>query len=164
MTNLRSISSKARILDVAGLALWLLITFGVAGFASQFVPGEWYQTLNKPTWTPPGWLFGPVWGLLYLSMSTAVWLVWRRYSRTKTVGPLVFYLAQLVVSGLWSWLFFGERMIGTALIDLLLLVLLVVVTLRLFLRIHRPAGLLMIPYLLWITFAAALNFQIWRLN
>jgi len=164
MTNLKLQSSRARILDVAGLAFWLLITFGVAGFASQFEPGDWYRSLAKPSWTPPGRVFGPVWGLLYLSMGIAAWMVWRQRPRTNTLVPLIFYLAQLAVNGLWSWLFFGQLLIGPALIDLLLLVLLVAVTVWLFLRVYKPAGFLMIPYLLWISFASALNFQIWRLN
>ena len=74
------------------------------------------------------------------------------------------YLLQLIINGFWSWLFFGRQMIGAAMVDLLMLVLLVILTLVLFLRVKRGAGLLLIPYLLWICFAAALNYQIWRLN
>lgn len=150
--------------DLLGLVVWLAITFGVAFTASQFEPGAWYGGIAKPTWTPPGWIFGPVWGLLYLSMAVAAWLVWRERANKPVGLPLVGYLLQLAVNGLWSWLFFGRQMIVTALVDLLVLVLLVIVTLVLFLRVKRIAGLILIPYLAWISFAAALNFQIWRLN
>lgn len=150
--------------DLAGLAFWVLLTFSVAAFGSQFQPGGWYQALAKPAWTPPGWVFGPVWGLLYLAMSISAWMIWRQRKTVKTFLPLAFYSAQLLVNGLWSWLFFGQQLIGAALVDLSLLVLLVAVTVRLFLRAHRPAGYLILPYLFWVSFAAALNFQIWRLN
>jgi tryptophan-rich sensory protein len=141
-----------------------MLTFSVAAFASQFEPGEWYISIAKPTWTPPGWLFGPVWAILYLSMSVSVWLVWRERSQTGVLLPLGAYLVQLLVNGLWSWVFFGLRMIGLALIDLLVLLLLIAVTFSLFLGIRRAAGVLLIPYLLWVCFAGALNFQIWRMN
>jgi len=157
-------SSPSRLADLAGLAFWLLLTFGVAAFGSQFEPGDWYLTLTRPSWNPPGWVFGPVWGLLYLSMSIAAWLVWRRRSQKPVALPLGFYLTQLLLNGMWSWLFFGERLIGTALLDLVLIVLFVAITTRLFMKTHKTAGLLLVPYLLWVSFAAVLNFQIWRLN
>ena len=150
--------------DLLGLLFWLLVTFGVAYIASQFEPGQWYGTISKPSWTPPGWIFGPVWGLLYLAMSISAWLVWRKAGRVSMSAPIGFYVSQLIVNGLWSWFFFGRQWIGVALIDLILLVILVAVTLVLFLRTDRRAGFLLIPYFLWICFAMALNFQIWRLN
>lgn len=156
-------SRHSRGTDLIGLAFWLLPTFAVAAFGSQFEPGQWYQNLNRPAITPPGWVFGPVWGLLYLAMSFAAWLVWRRRTGKETL-PLAFFLAQLLLNGLWSWLFFGQQLIGLALVDLLLLVALVAVTTRLFIGINRLAGALMIPYLLWVAFASVLNYQFWRLN
>ncbi|MDH4157913.1 MAG: tryptophan-rich sensory protein [candidate division Zixibacteria bacterium] len=156
--------ASKRILDLLGLAFWLVLTFGVAAFASQFEPGEWYTYLAKPSWTPPGWLFGPVWGILYLSMSLSAWLIWRQRSRRAVGLPLGFYLIQLAANGLWSWLFFGRQWIGLALVDLVILVCVVAITAAMFLRVRKIAGIMMLPYLLWICFAAALNFQIWRLN
>jgi len=150
--------------DLLGLLFWVLLTFSVAFISSQFEPGPWYGTIAKPSWTPPGWVFGPVWSLLYLSMSISAWLVWRHRAQKPVILALGFYVVQLIVNGLWSWLFFGRQIIGAALIDLLSLVLLVAVTLALFFRIDRKAGVLLTPYLLWICFAAALNLQIWRLN
>jgi tryptophan-rich sensory protein len=105
-----------------------------------------------------------VWSLLYLLMGISAWIVWRHRARVSVVFPLGLYVLQLIVNGLWSWIFFGRHMIGAALVDLLLLVLLVILTLVAFFRVDRKAGILLTPYLLWICFAAALNFQIWRLN
>ena len=150
--------------DLLGLAFWIVLTFSVAAFASQFEPSEWYRNIAKPTWTPPGWLFGPVWGILYISMSVSAWLVWRQQSKSAVSLPLGLYLVHLAVNGLWSWMFFGRQWIGLALIDLVALVILVAITTAMFLRIERTAGFLLIPYLLWVSFAAALNFQIWRMN
>jgi tryptophan-rich sensory protein len=153
-----------RLLDLLGLAFWVALTFGVAGFGSQFQPGDWYTSIAKPPWTPPGWLFGPVWGFLYLSMSVSAWLVWRKRSTSEAFLPLVLYLLQLLLNGLWSWLFFGRQGIGLALIDLIALVIMVAITAAMFLRVRRTAGYMLLPYLLWVSFAAALNFQIWRMN
>lgn len=150
--------------NLLGLAFWVVVTFSVAALASQFEPSEWYTNISKPAWTPPGWLFGPVWSILYLSMSVCAWLVWRQRHKTAVSWPLAFYLAQLAINGMWSWLFFGRQWIGLALIDLLALVILVVITVAMFLRVRKTAGLMLIPYLLWISFAAALNLQIWRMN
>lgn len=155
---------KKRTMNLLGLAFWVALTFGVAAFGSQFQPGDWYAHLAKPTWTPPGWVFGPVWGVLYIFMSVSAWLVWRQRSKTPVAVPLIFYLTQLAFNGAWSWLFFGRQWIGLALIDLIALVILVAITVELFQRVQKTAGFLLIPYLLWISFATALNFQIWRMN
>ena len=152
------------VVDLAGLLFWVAFTFAVAAFASQFEPGAWYRTLAKPGWTPPGWLFGPVWGVLYLAMGVSAWLVWRQRSSKNISRPLTLYVAQLALNGLWSWLFFGRQLIGMALVDLFLLVLLIAITITSFMKVSRPAGILLIPYLLWVCFATALNLQIWRLN
>jgi benzodiazapine receptor len=153
-----------RTTDLVGLAFWIVLTFGVAAFASQFEPGEWYQTIAKPSWTPPGWLFGPVWGLLYLAMSVSAWLIWRQRSTVKVSLPLALYLVQLFLNGLWSWLFFGHQMIGTALVDIIVLTLLIALTAMMFFRIRKAAGIMMLAYFLWVSFATSLNLQIWRLN
>lgn len=153
-----------RTTDLLGLAFWIAITFGVAAFASQFEPGAWYKTIMKPSWTPPGWVFGPVWGTLYLAMGISAWLVWRMRPTVNTTLPLALYLVQLSLNGLWSWLFFGRQLIGTALIDLIILLALIGLTMAMFMRIHKAAGFMMLAYLLWVSFATALNFQIWRMN
>lgn len=149
----------------SGLALipWLLLVFAAAAFGAQFTPGPWYAVLAKPDWTPPNWLFGPVWTALYLAMAVAAWRVAGRNSSLK-VTALILFVAQLGVNALWSWLFFGRHELGQALADILVLDLLVLICLLLFWRIDRLAGLLLAPYLLWIGYASALNWRIWQLN
>jgi len=150
--------------NVASLAVWLLLSFAVAAFGAQFEPGEWYRQLVKPDWTPPGWLFGPVWTFLYIAMAVAAWLVWRKGGMRRNIAPLGFYLLQLIFNGLWSWLFFSRHLIGIALIDIAALLATIIVTTALFMRRQRLAGILMVPYALWVSFATALNAQIFRLN
>jgi tryptophan-rich sensory protein len=136
----------------------------VAWFGGQFMPGSWYAALAKPSWTPPGWLFPPVWTFLYASMAVAAWLIWRGAERRGRVPALVLFFGQLVLNGLWSWFFFGEHLIGVALFDIVLLLVLILAATLTFWRLNRLAGILFIPYLLWVSFATALNFAIWRLN
>jgi translocator protein len=147
-----------------GLALWLVLCFGAAAFGSQFSPGEWYAELAKPAWTPPGWLFGPVWSVLYAMMGIAAWLIWKDAGFSGARVALGLFVFQLVLNAAWSWLFFGLQEPGLALVDIGLLWAAILATAVAF-RHHRPlaAGLL-VPYLLWVSFAAALNFEIWRLN
>jgi translocator protein len=137
----------------------------------------WYKTLNKPSWNPPGWLFGPVWTLLYLLMGVASWLVWHRSRQEKPAEAvlalpqeteektaLALYGAQLALNSLWSIIFFGFHNIGGALAEIAALWALIVATTARFYRLRPAAGLLLLPYLAWTTFAAALNATIWRLN
>ena len=150
--------------NLAGLAIFLIITFGVALIGARVQPGEWYAQLAKPSWTPPGWLFGPVWTLLYAAMAVAAWMVWKESGLRAGMIPLTAYAVQLLLNGLWSWLFFGRRLIGLALVDIICLFLAILVTMLLFRQVRPLAGLLLAPYLLWVGFASILNFQIWRLN
>jgi benzodiazapine receptor len=146
------------------LILSLVLVAAVAGFGSRFAPSPWYTDLAKPAWTPPNWLFGPAWTILYILMAVAAWLVWRQSEHPGTRSALISYIVQLILNGLWSWIFLGQQRIGLALLDLLILWIAVLATLILFLRVHRRYGLLLLPYLAWITFAGALNLAIWRLN
>lgn len=151
---------------VVSLALVAL----VAVFGRQFEPGPWYAELRKPGWTPPSWVFGPVWTLLYLLMAVAAWLVWRTRRplagarRAQATAALIAHGIQLGLNAAWSWLFFGERLIGLAAVELGLLWLAVLATTVLFWRTRPVAGALLVPYLLWTSYAGALNLQIWRLN
>ncbi|MBA4150434.1 MAG: tryptophan-rich sensory protein [Verrucomicrobia bacterium] len=144
------------------LVFWLAASVFVAFFGSMFRPGEWYADLNKPGWTPPSWLFGPVWSFLYLTMAIAAWLV------TRKVGfyslPVLLYSLQLLCNGLWSWIFFGQQEIGWALVDIGTLLVLLLLTTFYFWRVSKPAGLLLVPYVVWVSFATGLNFAIWRMN
>ncbi|MBD3278307.1 MAG: tryptophan-rich sensory protein [Candidatus Aegiribacteria sp.] len=137
----------------------------LAGFiGSMFPPGEWYQTLAKPSFNPPGYVFGPVWTVLYILMGVAAWLVIRKVGFANGRVPLMFFGFQLVLNALWSYLFFGRRLIGVAFFEIIVLWVLILVTLILFWRVRRLAGVLMLPYILWVSFASVLNFSLWRLN
>ncbi len=127
-------------------------------------PGAWYAELNKPDWTPPGWVFGPVWTILYAIMGVSTWLVWRRRHEAAVVWPLTAFGVQLVLNLIWSPLFFGLQRPDLAFFDIAVLLVAIVATIALFARVSRPAAVLLTPYLAWVLFAAALNFTIWRMN
>ncbi len=153
-------------LAVAGLVLWLGITYLAAaiGAAATTRAGAFYAELASPTWAPPGWLFGPVWSLLYTMMGIAAWHVWRLRGWRAARGALSLYLVQLGVNAMWSWLFFSWRLGAVAFVWILLLVALVLCLIHSFTRISRLAGRLLWPYLAWLVFAAALARAVWRLN
>lgn len=149
------------------LAWSFTATFTVAAIgalATRTSVHDWYPLLNKPSWTPSDTLFGPIWTLLYLLMAVAAWLVAESPDSARAFNALKWYGAQLLLNGLWAALFFGMRSPAFALIDVAVLWLLVVVTTVNFFRVRPVAGVLMIPYLLWTSYAAALNFAIWHLN
>lgn len=147
-----------------GLVFWVLLAFSAGWFGSQFMPGEWYRALAKPSWTPPGWVFGPVWSLLYLLMGVAAWLVWREGGLSKNAPALAAFLVQLALNALWSYIYFGRQAIGWALVEILLLDAAIIATLVLFWRRQPAAGILLVPYLLWTGFATVLLAAIWRMN
>lgn len=142
--------------------VFLALTFAVASFGAQFAPGAWYRALAKPAWTPPTWVFAPVWTVLYVLIAVAAWLVWLQRRRLDL--PLVLWLGQLALNGAWSWLFFGLERPGLAALDIVALLAAILVTMMAFARVSRPAALLLVPYALWVGYAAALNLAIWRLN
>ncbi|MCK6480111.1 MAG: tryptophan-rich sensory protein [Planctomycetes bacterium] len=146
------------------LAVFLLLSFGAAAFGARFAPGEWYVALRKPPWNPPGWVFGPVWTALYAAMAVAAWRVWRAAPPARARPALAAWAVQLVLNAAWSWLFFGLREPGLAFAEILALWAAILATTVLFLRRDRAAGWLMVPYLAWVSFAAVLNFVLWRLN
>ena len=150
-----------------GLIAAVLLCFAVAGVGgwvtTPSIPG-WYAGLAKPSWTPPDWVFGPVWSVLYLGMAVAVWLVWRQNGFSGATVPMVLFGVQLALNGAWSWLFFGIHSPGAALVDLVLLWAAIAATTVTFWRRSIPAAILLVPYLVWVSFAGALNFAIWRLN
>jgi translocator protein len=143
---------------------WLALCFAAAGTAGFVSIDGWYAALQKPSWNPPAWVFGPAWTVLYLSMAVAAWLVWRE-GGWKTQGrALGLFLVQWVLNALWTPLFFGLHRPGLAFAEITILWLVLAATLAAFWRIHKVAGALLVPYLAWVSFAAALNFAIWRLN
>ncbi|MDK1475809.1 TspO/MBR family protein [Streptomyces sp. 549] len=125
--------------------------------------GEVYASLDRPAWAPPSWLFGPVWTVLYGLIGVSAWLVWRRHGPAARTA-LVWWGVQLALNLAWTPLFFGAGQYGPAFVDIAALLAAVVVTLVLFLRLRRAAALLLVPYLLWVAFAAALNLSIWLAN
>lgn len=154
--------SKTR--DFAGLFGWVILAFTALAIGSQFMPDAWFAALAKPSWNPPNTVFGPVWTVLYAMMGTAAWLVWRRDGFRGGTPALALFLSQLVLNAAWSYLFFGAHRTGYALVDIIVLLVLIVILIRLFGRIDRRAGWLMVPYAAWVAFATALNTSIWQLN
>ena len=147
------------------LLLFLAVTFAAAGIGSIATAPNiptWYAGLAKPTWNPPNWIFGPVWTTLYISMAVAAWLVWRQGGLWQ--WPLALFAVQLALNAAWSWLFFGFHMPGAAFIEVVALFAAIAATTIAFWPKSMAAGILMLPYLGWVAFAAVLNFTIWRLN
>jgi translocator protein len=129
-----------------------------------FRPGDWYERLTKPSWRPPNQLFAPVWSVLYLMIAVSGWLIWRETGFVGATLPLAIYALQLVLNAAWTPLFFGLHRIDLGFFDIVLVWLSIVATIVLFYPIHSVAAMLLLPYLAWVTFAAALNFAVWRLN
>lgn len=148
---------------IAPLA-WVGLCFLTAWIGSRFSPGEWYAQLQKPSLTPPGYLFGPVWSILYLCMGIAAWLVWRRAAFSGARVALTLFVVQLVLNGMWSWIFFGMQRTGMAFAEILILWGMILATTLAFWRVSTTAGMLFLPYLAWVSFAAFLNYSIWQLN
>jgi tryptophan-rich sensory protein len=162
MTHARQLAAAAR---WTALAVALAICFAVAAFGARFAPGPWYAALAKPFWTPPNWIFGPVWTLLYTMMAVSAWLVWLRADGSGRVrNALLLFAVQLLLNGAWSWLFFGGHRMGLALAEILVLWAFILATTVAFWRIRRWAGILLLPYLGWVGFASLLNAALWWLN
>jgi tryptophan-rich sensory protein len=141
-----------------------LLCFAAAAFGGLFMPGEWYASLRKPPWNPPGWVFGPVWTALYTIMAAAAWQVWKRGGWAAQWRPLALFLVQLALNAAWTPLFFGLHWTGVAFAEIVLLWLAIGATLLAFRSVSRAAAWLLAPYLAWVSFAAVLNFTLWRLN
>lgn len=152
--------------QVFGLVAWLVATFIAAaiGSAASLQAASFYARLARPEWAPPSFVFGPVWTVLYVMMGIAAWLVWRIDGFRAARGALSLFLIQLALNALWSWLFFGWHLGALAFADVLLLWFGVLATLIAFWRLRPPAGWLLVPYLLWVSFAGVLNYSIWQLN
>jgi tryptophan-rich sensory protein len=151
-------------MDVLGAVGWLAIVFIAAWVGSRFLPDEWYRSIKKPSWNPPNWLFAPVWTVLYLLMALSAWLVWREYGFRSAALPLALFLVQLALNAIWTWLFFGRHRPNLALAEIAVFWLILVATIISFWGVHRTAAALLVPYLVWTSFATLLNFTIWRLN
>lgn len=154
--------------DVMGFMTFLVACAAAAAPGMRFTPGDWYARLDKPRWTPPDRMFAPVWTVLYFLIAISGWLFWSagaegdRRDEARSLLPLVVFMVQLVLNALWPVLFFALRLPGYAFAGILLLWCAIVATILLFAPLQPVAAWLLVPYLLWVTFAAALNFSIWR--
>lgn len=148
-----------------GAFLVLCLGLGaLGGVATAQSVGTWYQGLAKPPFNPPDWVFAPVWTTLYVLIAVAAWRVWRRRGLSGARIEFGVYAAQLALNLGWSFVFFGQRMIGAALVEIALLLAAIAVNGVLFWRLDRPAGWLLAPYAAWVAFAGVLNFALWKLN
>jgi translocator protein len=151
-----------------GLLVFLVIAFAAGGIGNLLQGAEVdtrYLALDRPVWAPPSWTFGVVWPVLYLLIGVAAWRVWLTAGGVAAASTaLGLWLAQLVVNAVWPGVFFGLGAFGPAVGVIAVLIVLVAATLVAFARIDRPAAGLLVPYLLWITYAAALNVAIWQRN
>lgn len=152
--------------QIIGFAVWILITFIAAaiGGAASINAASFYSQLVLPEWAPPSSVFGPVWTGLYVLMSISVWMVWRVDGVQAARGALSLFLIQLLLNSLWSWLFFGWHLGALSFIDILVLWFMIIATMIAFWHVRVIAGVLLLPYLLWVTFAMVLNYAVWQLN
>lgn len=147
---------------------WLVVSIAaplaVGALGGLVTDPSWYLELRRPAFAPPGWVFGPVWTFLYACMGTAAWWVWRARGWRGARGALTLYGVQLLLNAVWTPIFFGMRAMGWAMLDISLMLVAIAATLVAFYRIERRAGLLLVPYLLWVSFAAVLNWSLWTMN
>ena len=150
-----------------GLIAWIGICFlagAIGGLATTSSVTGWYAEINKPAWNPPGWIFGPVWSTLYLMMGVSSWLVWKNSSFQESKLALGWFVFHLLLNVLWSIVFFGLRQPGWAMVEIVVLWISIVIAIALFYRHSKLAAGLLVPYWLWVSFAAFLNFTIWSMN
>ncbi|MBN1625071.1 MAG: tryptophan-rich sensory protein [Deltaproteobacteria bacterium] len=152
--------------QVIGLALWFILVFAAAaiGAVASVESGAFYSQLVRPLWAPPPWLFSPAWTILYIIMGISAWLVWRVGGFRPAYAALSLFIVQLAVNALWTWIFFVWKQGALAFVEILVLWALILGTMIAFWRVRPLAGILLIPYLAWVTFASALTLTIWRLN
>lgn len=160
--------AKINLIDVLKLVLSLVICqiAGLVGsiFTMPAIP-IWYDTLDKPFFTPPNWIFAPVWSLLFTIIGISAFLIWRTGSKEKNVrNALGIFIIQLLLNILWSFLFFGLRSPLAGFIEIIVLWFAILLTIVKFYKISKLAGFLLLPYILWVSFALVLNFYLWRLN
>jgi translocator protein len=157
-------SSRSMRSQVLGFIAWLAVVFAAAsiGAIASIDAATFYSQLEKPSWAPPASVFGPVWSTLYALMGVSVWLVWRRPDVTRRA--LWLFAGQLAANALWSWLFFAWNQGALAFIDVLALLILIAATIVSFWRLNRLAAVLLVPYVLWVGFASALTWAVWRAN
>jgi len=157
-------TSRSPYSQLLGMLGWLLLALaaGAVGAIASVDASSFYAQLGKPWWAPPAAVFGPVWSALYVLMGVAAWLVWRSPGERR--DALRLFGAQLAANALWSWLFFAWHRGALAAIEVVILLALIAATIAAFWRSNRLAALLLVPYLLWVSFASVLTWTIWRSN
>ncbi len=152
--------------QIIGLIGWLMLTFVAAaiGSAASSESDLFYQQISRPEWAPPAWLFAPVWTILYILMGISAWIVWRVNGFRAAHIALSLFIIQLVLNALWTWIFFVWKLGALAFVEILILWALILCTAIAFWRVRVLAGIFLLPYLAWVSFASALTFTVWRLN
>ncbi|RYZ23764.1 MAG: tryptophan-rich sensory protein [Chitinophagaceae bacterium] len=140
------------------------VVAAAAGAITVTATGSWYQQIQRPSWNPPGWVFGPVWTLLYVLMGIALYAVWKSPDGPAKRRAIILWSVQLFLNFCWSLIFFGMHRIGAAFAEIVLLWIAILLTIFAFARISRPAAWMLVPYIAWVSFAAILTFTIWKLN
>lgn len=151
-------------MKIGGLVFWLALCFGAARLNAVFPPGDWYEGLVKPPWTPPEWTFAPIWITIYLLMSVSAWLVWQKRRVRGAYLALGLFVLQLLFNAAWSWIFFGMHLMLAALVEMAVLWFLVFATAMSFRPYSPAAAALLVPYLAWLVAAFSLNLGLWWLN
>lgn len=138
---------------------------GISGFFTATGVDSWYQTINKPSWNPPGWIFAPVWTTLYVMMGVALFLVWKSdSSEVLKKTAITLFTIQLVLNFFWSFIFFDQQQIGWALVEIIAMWIFILLTIFAFGNVSKLAAWLLVPYISWVSFATILNYTIWKLN
>ena len=142
-----------------------LIVGGTSGFFTATGVESWYQTIARPTWNPPGWIFGPVWTTLYVMMGISLFLVWKEDASVELKKiAIALFTVQLVLNFFWSFIFFNQHQIGWALVEIIAMWVFILLTIFAFAQVNKAAAWLLVPYISWVSFATILNFTIWQLN
>jgi tryptophan-rich sensory protein len=152
-----------KIIKAVGCVILAELIGGLGALFTYTAIPTWYATLNKPSFSPPNYLFAPVWTLLYALMGLALYLVWESKAKNKMWAYIVFY-TQLVLNFLWSFIFFGQKIPGLAFVEIIILWILILVNIVSFWRINKWAGIMLLPYIVWVSFASILNFALFKLN
>lgn len=149
---------------IVAIAIPLIIGLSGGAFTASAIP-TWYAQLQKPSWQPPNWLFGPVWTTLYLLMGIALYLVWKSNAvQSYRQTAFILFAIQLTLNFFWSIIFFNQHQIGWAMAEILVLWISILLTIFSFGKINQTAAWLLVPYISWVSFAAILNYTIWKLN
>jgi len=159
-------SQRTSLSQNLGLVGWLALAFATAavGAIASIEASTFYAQLARPVWSPPGYIFGPVWSVLYALMGVSAWLVWREKGAQRRRLALALFVTQLGANALWSWLFFAWHKGALAFADVLFLLALIGAMIATFWSVRRLAAVLMVPYLVWVCFASALTWVVWQTN